>query len=154
MFERFRFFPVIIAILIAFMGLKAMDIRSGVGTQFGGIAPAMASGSNTPDEHVEETHDGEPANDLAIDDGRTNVEGINPASGYLSAGDVDVLNSVEDRDAKYKSWEEQLKMRERMLEVAEGKVEEKIVELRGLEATLRKLVEMQSERKKQICRDW
>lgn len=148
MFERIRLFPVTIAILIVFMGTKALDIWTGVDTNIGAVSPALASGAageSTKEEHGDETHEAADAPGKGADEGGHDSTVI-PADGYASAADVDIMNSMEDRDAKYEAWEGELKMRERMLEVAEGKVESKIAELRELESTLRSLVEVQSEK--------
>lgn len=148
MFERIRLFPVTIAILIVFMGTKALDIWSGVDTNIGAVSPALASGGageSAKEEHGEETHEAAGAPGKDADEG-DHASSVIPADGYASAADVDIMNSMENRDAKYEAWEGELKMRERMLEVAEGKVEGKIAELRELEATLRSLVEVQSEK--------
>ena len=147
MFERIRLFPIVIAILIVFMGTKALDIWTGVDTNIAAVSPALASGAAeaAKEEYGGETHEaanehGKVASESAHD------SQVIPSDGYASAADVDIMNSMEDRDAKYEAWEGELKMRERMLEVAEGKVEGKIAELRELEATLRSLVEVQSEK--------
>lgn len=140
MFERIRLFPVLIAVLIVFMGTKTLDVWTGVGTRIGAISPAMASSSRDDDDH-------KPAAATSADGhGGTADAAIESPSGYMSAADVDIMNSMEDRDAKYQAWENELKLRARMLEVTESKVEAKIAELRELEATLRKLVEIQSEK--------
>lgn len=140
MFERIRLFPVTIAILVIFMGMRTVGLWSGVETTMSGISPAMAE-------------DNKAANSLGEPSGRANGHGAGDTSngagtqsGYMSAADVDVMNSIEDRDAKFASWEEELKIRERLLEVTEGKVEAKIAELRELETSLKKLVGMQSEK--------
>lgn len=144
MFERIRLLPVLIAILIVFMGAKALDIWTGVEMKIGAVSPAMASGdapAATGTDHATDAHAEEPAKDHGNADTL-----INSSGGYLTPADVDLMNSMEDRDAKYDAWEGELKMRERMLEIAESKVETKIEELRELEATLRSLVEVQSEK--------
>lgn len=142
MLERIRLFPITIALLIVFMGMKGIDVWSGVETTMSGISPAMASASQ------EEATHGAPDAGHAAEDYRANSHDQpgNTRTGYMSAADVDVMNSIEDRDAKYTAWEEELKIRERMLEVTEGKVEEKIAELRDLEKSLKKLVGLQSEK--------
>lgn len=141
MLERIRIFPVTIALLIVFMGMKGLDVWTGVGTTMSGIAPAMASGGKPESTH--EAPDTGHANDKAADE---HDASIGVTNGYMSAADVDVMNSIEDRDNKYAVWEEELKIRERMLEVTEGKVESKIAELRELETSLKKLVGLQSEK--------
>ena len=140
MFERIRLLPVTIAIPVIFMGMRTVDLWSGVETTMAGISPAMAADSKTTTSHNEPS--GGADSHGAGDASQGNVT----QSGYMSAADVDVMNSIEDRDAKYASWEEELKIRERMLEVTEGKVEAKIAELRELETSLKKLVGMQSEK--------
>lgn len=138
MLERIRIFPVTIALLIVFMGMKGLDVWTGVGTTMSGIPPAMASGGKPEDTHeTPEASHGE-------DDGA--ADELGGTNGYMSAADVDVMNSIEDRDNKYAVWEEELKIRERMLEVTESKVESKIAELRELETSLKKLVGLQSEK--------
>lgn len=144
MFERIRLFPVMIAILIVFMGTKTLDVWTGVETKMGAISPAMASGSGTDDTH--EPASGNHGDASANDHDGSSDAAIDPSDGYMSAADVDIMNSIEDRDAKYEAWESELKMRTRMLEIAESKVEGKIAELRALESTLRELVEAQSEK--------
>lgn len=148
MFERIRLFPITIAILIVFMGTKALDIWTGVDTKIAAVSPALAAGGAT--EPSSEEHGSETGKDAGEHGSEADLGGpdskVIPADGYVSAADVDIMNSMEDRDAKYKAWEGELKMRERMLEVAEGKVETKIAELRELESTLRSLVEVQSEK--------
>lgn len=142
MLERFRIFPITIALLIVFMGMKGLDVWTGVGTTMSGVSPAMASGAKSETTH--ETPDagqvdtGHAADERGASTGATN--------GYMSAADVDVMNSIEDRDNKFAAREEELKIRERMLEVTEGKVEDKIAELRELETSLKKLVGLQSEK--------
>lgn len=140
MLERFRVLPITIALLIVFMGMKGLDVWTGVGTTMSGVSSAMASGgsSETTYEAADTGHA-----DNAIDDHGAQAGGAN---GYMSAADVDVMNSIENRDNKYAAWEEELKIRERMLEVTEGKVEDKIAELRELETSLKKLVGLQSEK--------
>ena len=150
MFERIKLFPILIAILIVFMGTKALDIWTGVGTRISAVTPAMASGdAPAPAEadHGKDTH----AATSGREDGNSNDHGgadtlVNSIGGYLCHAEVDLMNSMKDRDAKYEAWESELKMRERMLEVAEGKVEVRIAELRGLETTLRSLVAAQSDK--------
>lgn len=140
MLERFRVLPITIALLIVFMGMKGLDVWTGVGTTMSGVSSAMASGGSSETTH--EAADTGHA-DNAIDDHGAQAGGAN---GYMSAADVDVMNSIENRDNKYAAWEEELKIRERMLEVTEGKVEDKIAELRELETSLKKLVGLQSEK--------
>lgn len=140
MLERFRVLPITIALLIVFMGMKGLDVWTGVGTTMSGVSSAMASGGSS-----ETTHE---ADDTGHTDSRVDDHGAptGGANGYMSAADVDVMNSIENRDNKYAAWEEELKIRERMLEVTEGKVEDKIAELRELETSLKKLVGLQSEK--------
>lgn len=140
MFERIRLLPVMIAILVIFMGMRTVDLWSGVETTMAGISPAMAADNKAATSHSAPSGgaDGHGAGDAP--------RGAVTQSGYMSAADVDVMNSIEDRDAKFASWEEELKVRERLLEVTEGKVEAKIAELRELETSLKKLVGMQSEK--------
>jgi flagellar motility protein MotE (MotC chaperone) len=129
-----------IAILVIFMGMRTVDLWSGVETTMAGISPAMAADNKAATSHSAPSGgaDGHGAGDAP--------RGAVTQSGYMSAADVDVMNSIEDRDAKFASWEEELKVRERLLEVTEGKVEAKIAELRELETSLKKLVGMQSEK--------
>ena len=150
MLERIRLFPILIAILIVFMGTKALDIWSGVGTMICSVTPAMTSGDAPAPAEADHGTDTDAATP-GHEDGNSNDHGdpdtlVNSSGGYLSPADVDLMNSMKDRDAKYDAWEGELKMRERMLEVAEGKVEVRIAELRELETTLRSLVEAQSEK--------
>lgn len=142
MFERVRFLPVMIAILVTFLGLKGMDMWLGVGIDVSAISEAEASGSEhaTADVHAPPS-----AQATHIADSEQDVTSEAPGNNeYLSAADVDILNSMEERDAKYEAWEQDLKVREAMLNVAEKKVEAKIAELRDLESTLRQLVGEQS----------
>lgn len=149
MFERIRLFPVMIAVLLVFMGARTLDVWTGVESGIGAISSARASGSEADDthepaaeEHSDTSHTDKPADSHSRSGDTSDLS----SEGYMSAADVDIMNSMEDRDAKYEAWESELKMRTRMLEVAESKVEGKIAELRELETTLRKLVEIQSEK--------
>lgn len=150
MFERIRLFPVLIAILIVFMGTKTLDVWTGVEMQIGTVSPAMAAGdsqASAEEDHGEDTSHATAGDDHAKAGEHSGSNSLaSPDGGYVSAADVDLMNSIEDRDARYSAWESELKMRERMLEVAEGKVEGKIAELRELEVTLRSLVEVQSDK--------
>jgi flagellar motility protein MotE (MotC chaperone) len=148
MFDRLKFFPVTIAILIAFFGMKALDVWTGVDVQFGAIGEAVASEAKSTHE-PKPTHE-EPAvatkSHGSASQSATGHEEIIPSSNgeYLSASDVDIMNSLEDRDAKYETWEQELKLRENMLSIAEKKIEAKIAELRSLEGKLKQVVGEQS----------
>lgn len=153
MFERFRFFPVLIATLVAFLGLKGLDLWTGASVNLQAISTAEASepSHESPQESAEASH--EPDHGTSAEtthgDATSHADTLAGSKDYLSAADVDILTSLEERDAKLKAWEDDLKVQQNMIALAEKKVEAKIAELKELETTLRRLMGEQTEKEEE-----
>lgn len=133
MFERIKFLPVMIAMLVGFLGLKGLDLWTGTTLSLTPIGTARAS------EPAHEPPASESHEDASPEAGQGQDDDIAPNDDYLSAADVDIRNSMEDRSAKLEAWEEELKIQQNMLTVAEKRIETRIAELQALKESLRQI---------------
>ena len=145
MFERIKFFPVMIAMLVAFLGLKGLDLWTGTAVSLKAIGVAQAAEKKPHDDPAKDDHAPADEHEAKADDGHGapddgDHEPTNTGSGYLTAADVDIRNSIEERDAKLAAWEEELKVQRNMIAVAEKRVDEKIAIYTEMKQTLRDLM--------------
>lgn len=131
MFERVKVLPAVIAMLALLMSLKVVSVWTGLDRQLSPVRTAYASSPKAEDKQeapAESAHEPEnhaPAREEEVDVPR-----------YLSSSEVDLMNSLADRRLLTEQREKELNLRERMIAATEMRVDEKIDELKALEATI------------------
>jgi len=124
-----------------------------------GDGKAPVQGDHSAERHGEDaatetgaghghTNDGEPSN--GVDHGASYqpvpTTDLIPSS-LLSAAEVDVLESLSERRQMLEKRERELDMREKLLMAAEAKVDQKVVELKQIEARVKDLLGQMDEKK-------
>lgn len=140
MFERVRVLPAVIATLALLMSLKVVSVWTGLDRQLSPVRTAYASSAKTEGEHEEPVEakreaDSHNAENRSANHAPGYEESVDLPQ-YLSSSEVDLMNSLADRRLTIEQREKELNLRERMIAATEMRVDEKIGELKALEATI------------------
>ena len=149
--ENIRVLPVLILAAASLVFLKSADIWDRVQEELAPIAPARAEGgptraSNEP-SHAEANaaHGEEETSDDTSWVSDTRNTYYDEAGIGLSLAEVQVLESLSARREALDARENDLVMRERLIEAAERRVDERIDDLRALEARIEDLLLLRDE---------
>jgi len=145
MFNRLRLLPTVMLCAGLLLGLKVVHLVGGL-EDFAAVSPARASGAEPKAE------DGEPADkaaptekNAAKDDGNGGAvssvkpaqQEPGPADPQMSAAEVAVLGSLSQRRDELDKRARDIDMREQLLAAAEKRVEDRIAELKAIEASIK-----------------
>ncbi len=146
--ENIRVLPVLILAAGFLMFLKSADLWTAVQEELIGIDTAMAVGTpasteehSAPEEGHEEPAHGEPAQEEHPEyDPGENLNYIDMSGMGLSREEIQVLESLSERRSALEERERELATRERLIEAVERRTEERIEELRSLQAQIEDLL--------------
>lgn len=150
MLDRLRFLPALIICAALLFGLKSLQFITGVEQHLAGLAHAQ-----TQDEAKEnaemadddaEMADGEEAVPDALEGGDKEMPAIVDAvEPVFSAAEAAVLASLAVRRAELDQWRRDIDLREQLLRATEKRVEQRIVELKEVEAQVRAYIDDQEQ---------
>ena len=150
--SRVRFLPATIFAASLMLTVKMGTIWEGLdGLVDGAIsiagAEAQQSGTQPPDDLAKQPADAENPDDAAKGDAQ---EAEAPADGtpsmsiddptLLTQAEIDLLQQLAERREVIEAREREINMREGMMKAAESRIDKKIEELRGLQATVERLM--------------
>lgn len=147
-----RLLPLVIVAIFALLALKGIGLVFGEAPIFGGSGPAMAQEAGEP----KDAKAGEPGTDAAgagnvagdTAEGKTSAEGDMASQGEEEPSFLDrvmggksrsrdaLLESLSERRVELDARGEELDLRENLLKAAEQRVEQRIAELKELEARI------------------
>lgn len=147
--DNIRVLPVLIIAAIAMFGFKSADLWTSIQEELVGIRPAQAEASSSSASGGHDTTAYEPEHESSDPLAPTEEEG--EAYGYavssyddtavgISRSEVEVLENLSQRRAALDARENDIVMRERLLEAAERRVDERIAELSAIQARIEGLL--------------
>ncbi|MEM8986450.1 MAG: hypothetical protein AAGC95_06970 [Pseudomonadota bacterium] len=146
MTDRLKLFPAVIAILVMTFGLKVMNIWTGLNAGLASSAVAQEAEEPTGEEAAP-TEEGDPegaaegaAEAPAEGEGETAEAEAADQEREMSASEIAVLKSLAERREALEAREKDLAMQETLMRAAEARVEERISELKTIEASIRDLL--------------
>ncbi len=146
---RMRVMPLTITMLSLLLCIKVYDLAMGTNE----LSRALIAGEAiaVPSEPAEETETAQtpPAEDAAEDSADGDIiaskqEDSLPAPGdkrQFSQIELDILQSLSARREKLEQWEEEVRMKENLLEATEVRISKRIEEIETLEKNVRELLE-------------
>lgn len=153
---RFRLLPIAIFTLVLLLGAKLVDVWTGVGawsitTVNAQEQPAAKAASNaaspptagtTPAPATTGQPAAAPVTQLAAAPTSQPAKSADfPGDPTLySQADVDVLQKLAQRRTELEKWASDLTMREQLLKAAEGKVENRVAELKTVQTSIKGLL--------------
>ena len=154
---RFRLIPLTMMLMVVMLGARVYDLVQG-GTQLSDTliaSPAIAedteeaSVEETAEEEAEEEGEKEVASlpDEPKDTALTTDEYLNSpeAKREFSQIELDILQSLGERRKELLKWEDEVRMKENLLEATEMRITKKIEEIKVLESTVKDLLGTYSE---------
>ena len=123
-----RVLPLAATALLLLLGLKAAGFGAEI-SQLVGSGEARAADEAAPAPEPAASHDA--AGGASVDPAAEDAAGGGP-----TASEADVLERLSERRAQLEQRERDLDMREKMIQAAEKKVEERIGELKEIEARI------------------
>lgn len=169
---RFRFLPITIFAATLMLTVKVNDIWNGIGGLLGGgitVADAEAQQGQPKQQPKagqpkQQTKAGQPKagqptpapaaaapdaakdakkDDAAAKDGETKKPGADPT--LLTQAEIDLLQQLAERRERIENREQELDRRNAMLKAAETRIDQKIGELKTLQATIEGLIKKYDE---------
>jgi len=120
-FGKVRLLPMMIIVGALVLGLRVSGLWLDGDTDAAGISTALAAGDDDKEANKDDDSDvGEPV--------------------LFTRGEVDMLQSLQTRREKLDEREDGLRLKEDLLKVTEKRIEEKIAELKQIEATIQDLL--------------
>ncbi len=169
MSKRVRLLPVLMMAAITLFGLKTISIWTGVNAFMTGIGTAVAeepvrTHTETVEAHVDDGHDDHKEASKADEEGGHQGEkkpSVKKAaarqvdsrdSSFYSRSEIEVLQQLGDRRQQLEAREREIAMREQLLVAAEQRLEQKVAELKEIEAKIQTLlVQKEGEEEKKIA---
>jgi flagellar motility protein MotE (MotC chaperone) len=153
----FKFFPVIFGVLLVMLTVRIGDvvlqaIKGGEPEIY--LSQAQAQ-QKTAEPSVETGNKAPSTDKTVVKDGTSDKilsetsEEIDPFSPRFSDEELNVLQSLTKRREQLEQRERDIEQRDKLLQAAEKKVEQKIVELNSLKAEMEKLLDTQGQAENQ-----
>jgi flagellar motility protein MotE (MotC chaperone) len=118
---KIRLLPLIIMVAAMVFGLRLVDLWINSDPESVGISTALAAGDDDKkEEDKDEASEGEPQ--------------------LFTRGEVDQLQNLQSRREELDAREREMRLEEDLLKVTEKRIEEKITELKQIEATIQELL--------------
>ena len=144
---KLRFLPFMIAAFFIMFVVKTFDLIKG-DQQFSKlllISDLQAETSPSEEKQHEKPKEGEAPKEEALP-----VSTVKPAEAVCkqqySDVEMEVLQSLSKRRDEIEQWRKEVSVKETVLKVAEGKVEEKLAELQHLQNEVNKLLQLYNEK--------
>jgi flagellar motility protein MotE (MotC chaperone) len=148
---RFRLLPFAIFTLVLLLGAKLADVSTGVGalsiaTVNAQEQPAADAGSPPADAPPAPAAAAQPASASATQLAAAPTPQSAKSADFpgdptlYSQADVDVLQKLAQRRTELENWANDLTMREQLLKAAEGKVEDRVSELKTVQTSIKGLL--------------
>ncbi len=172
MTDSVKILPAVVICCGLLFGLKSVGLWTDVQNELAGISEAQAAGKpkeaqkpsktkttqkseshqehgNDEDDHAKMNQDGHSDHSAHSDTHETDAHDFSSTdlvpSAYMSASEVEVLQSLSERRRKIDERQKELDLREKLLAAAEQKVDDKITELKAIEANIKSLLRQKDE---------
>lgn len=159
MLDRLRLLPMVMVAAALLLGLKVIDIgeqlTGGPGGRFDYVSPAIAQ---TPEkEPAKEAHAGEAKDEdgtadpaaetakAADADAADDAAGIDGGANDLSKSEIAVLESLSKRREELERRAKALDMREQLVGAAEKRLQDRVAELKQIQADIDKTIDRKDE---------
>ena len=146
MFDRLRLLPMMMVAAGLLLGLKIIDIgeqlSGGPGGRFAYVTPAIASTqAMEPQKGSAERSAAAAEGDAAKAEGAAENAATTPKENELSKSEIAVLESLSKRREELARRAKALDMREQLVGAAEKRLEERVAELKQIQANIDKTIE-------------
>ncbi|NIJ41146.1 flagellar motility protein MotE (MotC chaperone) [Parvibaculum indicum] len=162
MLDRLRLLPMVMVAAALLLGLKVIDIgeqlTGGPGGRFDYVSPAVASApekdvaedaekdtAEDADTKAAEAGD-DPAGDSVVANAPAGATGIDGGANDLSKSEIAVLESLSKRREELARRAKALDMREQLVGAAEKRLQDRVDELKQIQADIDRTIERKDER--------
>ncbi|GAB5510985.1 MAG: hypothetical protein Rhims3KO_23860 [Hyphomicrobiales bacterium] len=150
--EKLRILPVVIMTALMLLGLKSINLLTGDYTSLSGTSSALAQEAETEEAVAEDgaaedmAADGMAAEDMSADALPADEEVTDTVILPIETSRDVLLERLGERRVMMEEREQDLRVREQLLEAAERRLEERLAELGALEERVQEAVQSDEER--------
>lgn len=151
---KLRLLPVVIMTALMLLGLKSINLLTGDYTSLTGASPALAQDAESMAEGDETAPEDMPADEMAADEmaademaeGAASQEVVDTLDLPIETSRDTLLERLGERRVVMEEREQDLRVREQLLQAAERRLEERLAELAALEERVQEAVQSDEER--------